>query len=464
MTEALPKRRVNRAEQVSEVRTRLNQIRVGRLVFDSLLEWYGIPGIGKTTLGEMIADLCHEMSVPFSRLDLDPQENRRAARYAEQPDLLLEDLFLGLGVEEPVALRDALAGLRQTEGEAVRVEAQAEVTREFLAYLNRLFARGPVVLLFDSTDAASPALADWLEEHVLSPLALSGHCVLIWTGRYPQRWKRFEVRRRVVSHKLAPLPLEATVEHVGAQGDRVYRLTRGHPKSNEEIAGVIRDFQARGQEAPDHMLISVLVDKVLDNYVMQGMDEELKDAMRILAVVRQFDVAFLHRLLTKYVPYYAQQQAFLSEQTRLAATFLVEWDRSRKGYAMDSTVRRILALHLRYTDRARYLEANRDAAALYAEWIERMRENPSTYIVEHIYHEAAIAIAEGRPPAAWVPELESELQGYLERYYRDPDLAWAQKKTEQLRQEIQADSELQEMLGEDFRALTDVVQAHLQQQ
>jgi len=456
---------VNRAEQLNEVRSKLNTIRLGRKVFDSVLEWYGIPGIGKTTLGEMIADLCVEMKVPFSRVDFDSGKNPRAEQYIENPVMILEDLFVGLGVEEAKTFREALERYHQTEpGSFIHQDRQRRVVEAFREYLERLMEQGPVVLLFDTTDQAPAEVTTWLEEQLISPLALTGKCLIIWTGRYPQRWKRFEVRRRVVSQKLEPLPEKFTIEHVGPIGSKVYRLTRGHPMGNEEVARAIEEYRIKGQEALDRELLNRLMDRVIDRYVMKGIDPDLNAALRVLAVVRQFDVIFLQRLLSKFVPEFKdlREALFLEVLSRLAGTYLVEWDRVRKGYAIDLTLRRVLALHLRYNQQERYLAASREEAAeLYADWIERVPENRSIYVVERLYHRACIALAEGKPAGEVAIGLQKELENYLQRYYRNGDRALAQKATEQLRQELQGDDELQEMLGEAFGSLPQSIEAHL---
>jgi len=462
-TTAKKPRPVNRAEQISQVRERLNTVRLGRLVFDSILNWHGIPGIGKTTLGYMIADLCQEMSVPFARVDFDVEENRRAAQYADDPVLILEDIFVGLGEHEPAAFREGLERYRQADEVHLRQERRKRVVEAFLGYLNELLEKGPMVVLFDTTDQANTEVVAWLEESVISPLCLTGKCVIIWTGRFPQRWKRFEVRRRIASEKLDPLPLKATEEQVGPAGARIYRLTYGHPMGNEEMAEAIHDYQARGQEADEHDLVNILVDRVIDRYVMKNIEPELNAACRILAVVRQFDVVVLRRLLSQFVDAFKdmREALYLGLVGRLTETHLVEWDSVRKGYALDPILRHILSLHLRYNQPERYLQVNREAAAIYAEWIERVRENRSVYVLERLYHQARIAFAESREAAQVADELRPELEGYLAEHYKDHDREFALTSTDRLYQELAKDEELRELLGDaGFEGLVRAVEQH----
>jgi hypothetical protein len=232
---------------------------------------------------------------------------------------------------------------------------------------------------------------------------------------------------------------------------------------NEAVAGVIHQYQARGREASDHELIDVLMDRVIDQYVMVGIAEDLNAALRVLAAVRQFDVVFLQRLLGQLVPEFKdlREALFLEVLSRLSGTYLVEWDRVRKGYALDITLRRILALRLRYNRQPIYLEANQIAATLYDDWIERVPENRSVYVVERLYHQACIALAADKSVEQPVTDLEEKLQGYLQRYYCDKDRTLAQRATDQLFQELSRDDELQEMLGDEFETLTKSVKVHL---
>lgn len=466
MTEIALKR-VNRREQIEDVRTMLNRIRLGRTIFESVLEWYGIPGIGKTTLGRMIADVCMANQVPFGRVDFSPKENPRAEQYHDDPIQILEDLFIGLGVEEPVAFRQALEQYRQTDPKNILryTSRQKQAVKQFVDYLNDLLERGPIILLFDTTDQASTKTAAWLEEHVISPLARTGKSLIIWTGRHRRTWERFEVRRRVVSQKLPPLPPEATVEHVGTIGDRIYRLTRGHPLGNEQVAEAIQRYQARGQEATEDELLRILIDRVIDRYVMKGIDSDLNAAIRILAAVRQFDAAFLQRLLSKLAPQFEHLQLddnlALDVLSRLAGTYLVEWDRVRKGYTIDPTLRRILALHLRYDQPEQYMNVNQEAITIYTDWIKRVRENPSIYVVERLYHQACIALAGGKDKKEVAASIGEQLRTDLQSYYWTDRVDLVQKSsTEQLRQELQGDEELQEMLGTAFGKLIQLVSEH----
>ncbi len=92
---------VNREKQTDLLKNRLEKLRQGYSEFEVILHWFGIPGIGKTTLGLMIENRCREISVPFSRVDFNPDLNPKVFQYSENgpfsesPDMFFScDRFL----------------------------------------------------------------------------------------------------------------------------------------------------------------------------------------------------------------------------------------------------------------------------------------------------------------------------------------------------------------------------------
>lgn len=158
---------VNRENQIGEVEKRLNAIRLGQTVFASILEWYGIPGIGKTTLvQEAIAILCQKNGIPFVCIDFAPRENKNAREYPANPVLILEDIVKGIGAQGLTDLEKALEKYRRATDEDLRKEREKKVIDEFLLHIRKLLKDGPVVLAFDTTDKADPDVAAWVEKRL----------------------------------------------------------------------------------------------------------------------------------------------------------------------------------------------------------------------------------------------------------------------------------------------------------
>ncbi|MCP4349889.1 MAG: ATP-binding protein [Desulfobacterales bacterium] len=469
---------VNRVEQLNMVREILNKIIHGRVQPYLIINWYGIPGIGKTTLGLMIEELCEKMSVPFLCTGFhdkysDDEKILRKLEYTNDYTLILENIINEYKNHIPKEFQNVLLQYRKETDSKLRQERFKHVVDIFLDFLNELTAKGPVVLLFDSTEDADPDLIIWLEEKIISPLLMAGKCLFIWTGRYQQVWNEYGVRQRVILEKLDPLPLEATKQHIESilknnpmpyeteeeaesEGARIYRLTMGHPLCNEEVVGAIREYKAKGKDAADDDLIYILMEKVIDVFVMKGVEPELSQACRILAAIRQFDVTILQQILSKFVIYFKETKSYLKVIGEFTATSIVEWDSNRKGYALDEIIRHILSQYMRLKEKKQYLDIVETAADIYKAYIEEVTENRSIYILERLFHQATI----NNIRKEMINDPHKELKEYLEKYYNEKS-KFAYNATTQLYEDLKKDTEFENTLGEEgFDRLKEIVNNH----
>jgi hypothetical protein len=157
----------------------------------------------------------------------------------------------------------------------------------------------------------------------------------------------------------------------------------------------------------------------------------------------------LRRLLTRFVeePFAGKSAAyFLGVVGRMVKTTLVEWSSARRGYVLDKTIRWMLALNVKLAARERYEEINYELIGLYDEWIERVPENRSGFIIERLYHEACLQSVRGASPKAIAGRLCELLEGYLERYYPVIEKGEMPHGLTALQEELSKDDELVEFL------------------
>ncbi|MCP4346187.1 MAG: toll/interleukin-1 receptor domain-containing protein [Desulfobacterales bacterium] len=430
---------VNRIEQLNKFKKQLDSIRSGNRIPCTILEWYGIPGIGKTTLAQIsIRELCHKMGVPFACIDFIPEMDGNANKYFNDKSLLITDILEGICQSEKTFLK--------------------HTTDTVSNYVKNLSTSNPVVIHFDTTEEIKPAFFMWLEKNIISPLCLSGKCIIIWTGRFPQQWQCFEVKRRVVSWKLDPLPYEETIEQVGQTDVDVYQFTFGHPLGNDIVSEVIAGFKNKEYSFGEIELINAM-DSVIEEYVMRDIQPELNAACRVLSIVRQFDVLILRKILSQFVAeYYGETRMFLGVIGQLTATSLVEWDSTCKGYALDPTIRQILAKHLQLKQQKKYSEINELATNIYEEFINKAKGNRSIYILERLYHLANIAENRNEDHSQIAKMLQNELKSYLQQYY-NKDIALS--ATDKLYQELEKDKDIEKIIGEQgFAELKKAVTNH----
>ncbi len=420
---------VNRIEQINEFKKQLDSIRSGNRFSNTIFEWYGIPGVGKTARAQIsISELCGNMGIQFACIDFNTEINENANRYFYDNSLLIADIL------------KRICQSKKSLGYTVDT---------ILHYVRNLSASNPVVIHFDTTEEIKPTFFIWLEKNIISPLCLTGKCLIIWTGRYPQQWKRFEVRQRVVSGRLSSFSREATIRQVGQTDIDIYQVTFGHPMGNEQLSKIITDLKRKKESFGEIDMINAVNNSIIDKYVMENIPSEINSAFRVMSIVRQFDVNMLRRILSQFVEHFVKTDNFLKVIRQFNETSLIEWHSvRRKGYIIDATIRQILAKHLQLNQQEKYLAINELAAIIYEEWLSKVSENRSIYVVERLYHLANIANSRKKDQSQIAAKLQNELKGYLQKYYNKDESNVAFSAANRLYQELEEDKDIEKIIGE----------------
>lgn len=460
-----PVKPVDREEQIQEFRSALDdRIRVLGSVFQTLYEWYGGPGIGKSTLLGLLMNECQDAHVPYSFIDFNTE---RASAYKEDVIRLVEDFLENFGGVETDTVDATIAIYRQVpiEESERRQLRRRDVARAFVRLIRDLVKRDPVVLFFDETERVDQDVVAWLEEWMINPLVQNGRCLIVWAGRRPQRWRRFEVRRRVRIQKLGVFDEKSTEKLFKENSDypltglapKVRGLTLGHPKADTIVLRYL-DVMAQAGQSPEKEqfdrieadLLSDLVQKFVDNFAFKGLPENVVTACRVMSLVRQFDVIMLREVLKETVTSFSEfrRDEFGDLLSQLRGTQLVLWDDRRKGYAIDSTLRHILSEHIRRHSPDIYARVNRVAIRVYRDWIQRAGDNRGVYIVEELYQQACLNQTPGEIfPEEKIKPIEVLAQRIQEYSQRDPDLRAS--ALDRLYHELEDDPDLPKLIGQD---------------
>ncbi len=453
---------VGRKNEINLVEERIGIFQYGGSVFQAVINFYGVVGIGKTILLRELEKRIRDKGLPCAFVDFAEKE------YAFSPQsqvTLLEDIAdsFSNGVGSTV-LAETISRFWQCQqaGESVEEQGQA-VVQAFLECVNDL-ARDhntPAVLLLDTLEMGDKELLDWLEDGIISPLIRTDCVLVIVASRAPHRWKRFEVRRRAYQQRLDPFDEKITRKQLPQEysvlAPGVVHLTHGHPFGNVRVLQSVQQIEQEvGQsfrradfDEYQKRLVQELVDQLIEPLVMRDVPGEIRRAYRVVALARQFDVNVLRRLLTRFVeePFAGKSAAyFLGVVGRMVKTTLVEWSSARRGYVLDKTIRWMLALNVKLAARERYEEINYELIGLYDEWIERVPENRSGFIIERLYHEACLQSVRGASPKAIAGRLCELLEGYLERYYPVIEKGEMPHGLTALQEELSKDDELVEFL------------------
>lgn len=455
---------VNREEQIEDFHLALDRIRVLGSIFQTIYEWYGGPGIGKSTLLNLLKEECDRLQTPYTSIDFAKDRNPHASAYSENTNVLIEDLASGFpgGSSE---VFDALKKYR-TAADKDKIRSLDDVARAFQRFIKKLTNEGPVVLFFDETEQADQdTVVPWLEEWIINPLAQNGRCLIVWAGRRPQRWKRFEVRRRARVQELGVFDEKGTKELFKENSSYplsdlaipIRMLTGGHPYADTIVLRYLDYMAKKGQEPkkePFERLEANLLDELTQNFVdafaLKGLDPEVINACRVMSLVRQFDVIMLREVLTEALPDqfagYGRNE-FGDLLSRLRSTQLVLWDDRRKGYAIDPTLRRILGEYIRRKQPDLYVHTNRAAIEVYKDWIERAGDNRGIYVVEELYQQACLNQLPDDIIAENKQELSILLQRRIDEYHQD-DVDLRASALDRLLHELEDDPDLPRLIGD----------------
>jgi hypothetical protein len=468
---------IDRDWELEAVDHRLNILRSGGSVFQCVLNFHGIPGIGKTSLLEEIQRRAREnvdrgRSIATALIDLAAYGNR----YRGGPESLADQMGQ---LEQQTHLSDtrfafALKAFRlhptpsDPYDEAAWYEFRQnakQVADAFRLYVYHLAeeANWPVMLLMDNTDAAPEDVFGWMEHEVFSPLVQTGLILLVVAGRSPVRWKPFEIRRRVLLRKLNPPETHGLVRQEAAAWEHVapniLKITFNYPPANQVVA---RELEQLGLPETidetsfrDHRmtLIQRLMSDVIDKRLLAGVDADLRLVWRTTAPLRQLDVKTLRQVLPEFEPEFEGRGGnyYLLMLNRMVDTDLVEWSKERNAHVLDNTLRRFLVLDLETRDVDLALRIRSHAAEVYHQWLEEKPDQRSAYIVEWLYQRAEMARLEGKNTAKIASIVCNDLQAALREYYRpimaeDDDLL---DSAQQLIEAMKHDTDLPGLLGKE---------------
>ena len=452
---------VNREEQIDDFLLALNRIETLGSIFQTIYEWHGGPGIGKSTLLKMLMGLCDERKVPYTFINFDPERNANARGYSENISTLVLDLVDAFPKDLTGDVYEAIHQYEPTDSESERELQLGKITTAFQNFVNELVKETPVVLFFDETEKADQDLVvPWLEEWIANPLAQNGRCLFVWAGRRPQRFKRFEVRRRVRTQELPVFDEKGTKKLFEKNSEYplsdltipVRTLTGGHPFADTIILRYL-DAQAHKGRQPEKAhfddLRLALLNELSQNFVykfaFKGLDPDVIQACEVLSLVRQFDIIMLREILSAAKPEifgrYGRNE-FGGLLSRLRSTQLVLWDDRRKGYALDPTLRRIMDEYICNGQAELYAEVNRTAIEIYKDWIQRAGDNRGIYIVEMLYQQACLN---------QLPKIEkknlAELLGIEIKEYKQDDPELRASALNRLYHELESDDGLERKIS-----------------
>jgi hypothetical protein len=432
---------VNRKKQINQFDLLLDKLSHRKPISTPIIQWHGGPGIGKTSLIELLVDNCRKRDISFSWIDFGFLDIKT---YYEDPTLLIEKVVFGgwkVSQKDGEMLMRAIGNFRQTiktmdqlfivayekrsqqkipidpkwldELKLVGLEFEA-VARQKAGLLdaneeiNRIH---PLVIFFDETEDLKREFVNWIEDNIFRPLSLLPMALVVWTGRKPWQWRRPEVRQRVYNEKLevfngvgVETQMEAQLTNAGDGEDlakqlfqNVLDVTGGHPFANKVVIGKINSWTEDKNLVTSESFIRnqpELFDRIFNDFILKYAFEKLSDEQRtaceLLGMVRRFDVKMLQEVakaskLTIFDKMDRDGFRYLLDELKKAQ--FMDWN---QGFVLDQPLRHLISEYYYWRRKEEYIDINRVALKVNEEWLAIPVDNRGLFIIETLYHNACL--------------------------------------------------------------------------
>jgi hypothetical protein len=297
----------------------------------------------------------------------------------------------------------------------------------------------------------------WLEQHLVEPLAMTDRVLFVFASRGElRRWSRFQVRRRVDSHRLTAFAPDATCQEVKASlavGEVLHRHTFGHPLVTDLLGTALEeegiDLETVGQSelSVEPALMQLILQEVVDE-ILEDVPEEAAMLARYASVLRWVNVEPLRSFAEDLGLVEAGRgDAYYLDDLigRLQAHHLLYWSIDRNTYEPDPVLRRLLTYFLELNEPARFRAAHLAAFDFHREHLSRYPQYLDRYVTELAYHRAVLARADSLSPFEPVEPQPPTLQEWWEQFLSqkappNPE-RWAE-----LAKALEQDAELKDVL------------------
>ncbi|NTW01128.1 MAG: ATP-binding protein [Oscillochloris sp.] len=377
---------VNRSAEIALLLQHVAELCHGSATQKCLVNISGVYGIGKTTLlNELARQVRGITGLLTLRLDLPvvaltdktpPSEVRRSVMRQ-----LLAD-----SDEAHALLRAGFAGAE------AELDLAADSTLERVATI-LLACKQPVLLLINAEAAVATAVFAWLERGLLMPLANADRLVAVITSRAPLRWREYDTRRRAMPLALTPFSAEDTAAQIGVTpevANAIAPLAIGLPLANDVARRALTEFPNPTRWGADqHTELDRAIIQAIYARIGADLTAELRCALEILSVVREFTIPLMQLLLPRFCtdfPQLRSQSLLLLTIKQLQLLDLVIWSQESLSYQIAPTLRRLLADAQRRSEPERYRAIKVTACTYYQKMLGESLVSRHIYLSELLWH------------------------------------------------------------------------------
>lgn len=456
---------INRRQELEQIRQMLERVKRGtNLTFEGI-DYYGIPGIGKSRLLQYILEQCRQQQIPAALIDF---ENLAALSKGEYLATLLSQFVQSSTGKTSTA----------SAGSAKRVSDEKKLLQAFVRKMKRKFKGQPFVVIHDSCENCQPALFDWIGRDFLETMhrTYGKPLAFFLAGRGPRvsmsNWSS-AYSRKVHSHYLPEFTLSDTQEHIAAldpdgrlrdRGNDLFELCKGHPYSTEALLYYLQQFNIPVRDLPKHR--ATLAQQLYHEVIRRKLLPEEKvwphDSFVLACFPRRFDAGLLAVLDdSQHLNWYMRRM----HDCQAISVNLVRMNSGNPAYYVDSLLRRLLhtAYSILHPEKAIALHRHLQEIHEQKLAVEASQGRQDVFsIVELLYHHIQGQILTFQAPMpATADLLQNKLETHFNRFRSDQGL---QMQLAVLRDMLEQDGELHSLLRPaEIHALQATIDAFIQQ-
>lgn len=393
---------VNRSEEADLIEGYVRDLRSGETPQYSVVNFWGVAGIGKTWLLRHLEEKY--------RFD----ENRFAI--GEKSTFVISHEFKNhdgnFGKFTVIAVKQIIEQLEKYLSEEVLNELQESSSSPHgisvvIRYLSEEFIP---ILLLDNTENFTAD--DWqtLERGFIEPIVSTGRALVVVAGRRQSpSWLRLEVRRRSQKHRILPFSKQDVDSQIlkhqyPLPPEILFPYSAGNPRVVDSLAQHILAWREGTKESELIPLDATWIQSNRDalamvlrhseHYILEGVQPEWKQLLRKIATVRYFRPETLKEILrsenNNEQPdgYYLRLARSLDQMTDV-----VRWDREYRGYALNEDIRRLMDRKTLLEDKNLYLDRHQRALEIYWKLAKENRRSGAEFIREIWFQAASIYVA-----------------------------------------------------------------------
>lgn len=435
---------VNREQERLMIEEALNDLKGReRLVQTPLLNFYGIPGIGKSSILLEALLLCQQQQTRCVAAIAEPDQTY----FFQQYDKTVQDTQNILTIK--ATLQDALAEAENVIGETEKAKS-----------------RVPLAIIIDNIDNKQEEQMDVLKLFLQENIVYTHIFIVLASRRRIVFEDQKKVMRKLTGHQIPSLTPEDAQQFLNAQPGSyseeqqafIYKWTRGHPLAMLEMAQAFREGFDLDHQQDYEKLMHRVVDRVITQGLLAGVEagelNRFQALLRLLAFPRRFNLLIMRQLVEQFEPDYTPPNSLayipIPEEIE-EATGVLNWSVVKAGFSIEEPIRTILLLQYRIGNNALFQEIHLFLAKLNWEYaLEVEDDDRIRYLLEFLYHHSAcIDSAPG----------EKTLQEAVTQIIADARLSSEQLRD--FRKEFLKDSSLLEELGPYRTTAQNILHAYL---